>query len=111
MDCFKICVFVRRYVTRTAERKARLSVGGGAWRLPVAICEIKMLACWAPYFPAINGAPEEGRVVRSKRRVGGDVNPFLEAVVDNVFLRTRSGRGLNEVNGLKIEFRMGEESG
>lgn len=47
---------------------------------------------------AYNGVLEEGRVVRSQRRVGGDGNPFLEAIVDNIFLRTRTGRGLNKVD-------------
>lgn len=47
---------------------------------------------------AYNGVLEEGRVVRSQGRVGGDDDPFLEAVIDNIFLRTRTGWGLNKVD-------------
>jgi hypothetical protein len=74
---------------------------------------VSMLDAILPVNLANNGVLEEGRVVRSQMRAGGGVNPFLflEAVVDNIFLRARNGRGLKEVNGFNIEFRMGEESG
>lgn len=47
---------------------------------------------------ADNGVREEGRIVRSQGRVGGDDYSFLEAVFNDVLLRTRAGRGLNKVD-------------